>query len=136
MDTQGGCWEKRTRTMETKIENREPRKRHELAFKRDCVALHEKSGKSLKAFAAEMGVSHWNLRDRRRLYRTPTQPRSAEATEAELLRLRREVESLRPQRDLLKKPWASLPNPSRTLRAPERDGERTPCLSGRLTKRR
>ncbi len=41
--------------METKIENREPRKRHELAFKRDCVALLAKSGKSLKAFAAEMG---------------------------------------------------------------------------------
>ena len=43
--------------METKTENREPRKRHELAFKRDCVALLEKSGKSLKAFAAEMGLA-------------------------------------------------------------------------------
>ena len=68
--------------METKTENREPRKRHEPAFKRDCVALLEKSGKSLKAFAAEMGVSHWNLRDWRRLYRTPAPPRSAGAAEA------------------------------------------------------
>ena len=29
--------------MEPKIENREPRKRHELAFKRDCVAPLEKT---------------------------------------------------------------------------------------------
>ena len=111
VDTEGGCGEKRTRTMETKIENREPRKRHELAFKRDCMALLEKSGKSLKAFAAEMGVSHWNLRDWRRLYRTPAPPRSAEATEAELLRLRREVESLRAQRDVLKKALGILAEP-------------------------
>ena len=50
--------EKKSRTMEPKIENREPRRRNEEAFKRDCVALLEKSCKSLKALAAEMGVSH------------------------------------------------------------------------------
>ena len=88
VDTEGGCGEKRTRTMEPKTEDREPRtesreprRRNEEAFKRDCVVLLEKSGKSLKAFAAEMGVSLWNLRDWRRLYRTPAPPRSAEAAE-------------------------------------------------------
>jgi putative transposase len=57
--------------MEAKAETREPRKRYEEAFKRDCVALLATSGKGLRAFAAEMGLNHWNLRDWRRLYRTP-----------------------------------------------------------------
>ena len=81
----------------------EPRKKYDEAFKRDCIELLEKSGKSLKAFAAEMGINHWNLRDWKRLYRTPAAPRSAEQVEAELLRLRRENQSLKTQRDVLKK---------------------------------
>jgi len=32
--------------MEAKTETREPRKRYEEAFKRDCVGLLEKSGKA------------------------------------------------------------------------------------------
>jgi transposase len=97
--------------MEAKTETREPRKRYEEAFKRDCVALLEKSGKGLKAFAAEMGITHWNLRDWRRLYRTPVPARSPEQAEAELLRLRRENESLRAQRDVLKEALGILAEP-------------------------
>ena len=97
--------------MEAKTDTREPRKRYDEAFKRDCVALREKSGKGLKAFAAEMGINHWNLRDWRRLYRTPESPRSPEQAESELLRLRRENESLRAQRDVFKK---CLGHPCRT----------------------
>ena len=44
--------------MEAKTETREPRQRHEEAFKRDCVALLEKSSKGLKAFATERRINH------------------------------------------------------------------------------
>ena len=100
-----------TKTMEAKTDTREPRKRYDEGFKRDCVALLEKSGKGLKAFAAEMGINHWNLRDWRRLYRTPEPPRSPEQAESELLRLRRENESLRAQRDVFRE---CLGHPCRT----------------------
>ena len=76
--------EENTDIMEPKTETRAPRRRYEETFKGDCAALLEKGGKSLKAFAGEMGISHWNLRDWRRLYRTPVPPRSPEAVEAEL----------------------------------------------------
>ena len=97
--------------METNTEIREPRKRYDETFRRDCVALLEKSGKTLKAFAAEMGINHWNLRDWKRLYRAPEPPRSAEQTATELLRLRRENESLKAQRDVLKKALGILAEP-------------------------
>ena len=87
------------------------RKKYDEAFKRDCVMLLEKSGKDLKAFAVEMGVSHWNLRDWKRLYSTPPEPRSNEEMEAELLRLRRENEGLKTQRDILKKALGILIEP-------------------------
>ena len=97
--------------METNMETREPRKRYDETFRRDCVTLLEKSGKTLKAFAAEMGINHWNLRDWKRLYRPPEPPRSAEQTATELLRLRRENESLKAQRDVLKKALGILAEP-------------------------
>jgi transposase len=97
--------------METKTERAEGGKRYDEAFKRDCVALLEKSDKGLKAFAAEMGINHWSLRDWKRLYRTPAAPSSAEQNQAELLRLRRENQSLKAQRDVLKKALGILAEP-------------------------
>ena len=97
--------------METRTEPPKGRKQYEEAFKRDCVALLEKSGKTVKAFAAEMGLNHWNLRDWKRLYRTPAPARSPEQVETELLRLRRENESLKAQRDVLKKALGILAEP-------------------------
>ena len=97
--------------METKPESPKERQHYDEAFKRDCVALLEKSGKTLKAFALEMGVNHWNLRDWKRLYRTPVVPRTPEQHETELVRLRRENESLRAQRDVLKKALGILAEP-------------------------
>jgi transposase len=89
--------------METNKQREQKRKRYDEGFKRDCVALFERSGKSIRAFSAEMGVNHWCLRDWMRLYRPPAPRLSAQESEAELVRLRRENESLKAQRDVLKK---------------------------------
>lgn len=89
--------------MENNTQREPKRKRYEEGFKRDCVALFERSGKSIKAFATEMGISHWCLRDWMRLYRAPAPRLSAEESQAELMRLRRENENLKAQRDVLKK---------------------------------
>jgi transposase len=65
----------------------------------------------MKEFAAEMGVTYWNLKDWKRRYSAPPEPRSGEELEAELLRLRRENESLKTQRDVLKKALGILVEP-------------------------
>jgi transposase len=83
------------------------RKRYDAAFKRDCVALLEQSGKTLKEMAGELGIAVWSLRDwrqRARRANAPARvPQTLEEKDTELIRLRRENESLRTQRDILKK---------------------------------
>ena len=39
------------------------KKQYDEAFRRRAVALLESSGRPLKELAAELGVTHWNLRD-------------------------------------------------------------------------
>jgi len=39
------------------------KKQYDEVFRRNAVALVESSGRSLKEIAAELGVTHWNLRD-------------------------------------------------------------------------
>jgi len=93
--------------------NEQPRTRRTFdeAFKRDAVALLLSGGRSAKQVAQDLGVSTWNLRDWRRLY-GPTAPvRTQEQLEAELRALRRENQSLRTQRDILKKTLGILADP-------------------------
>ena len=87
------------------------RRRFDEAFKRDAVALALKGDKPLKQLARELGVSHWNLRDWKRMYGPPEPVRSAEELQAELRALRRENEQLRTQRDILKKTLGILAEP-------------------------
>jgi transposase len=94
--------------MEPKLKPRRKGERYDEAFKRDCVALWEQSDKTMKAMAAELGIAAWNLREWRQRYQgggKPVEPgaQSSEGQETELRRLRRENESLRAQRDILKK---------------------------------
>ena len=101
--------------MQTETTPTEPtaKRRHfDEAFKRDAVALLLQGDKPLKALARELGVSHWNLRDWKRLYGPPAPVRSAEILQAELRALRRENEHLRAQRDILKKTLGILAEPS------------------------
>lgn len=82
------------------------------SFKRDAVALLLKGDKPVKQLAGELGVSQWNLRDWRRRYGPVMPAKSVEQLEAELRTLRRENESLRTQRDILKKTLGILVEPS------------------------
>src|SRR5580692_1774987 len=84
------------------------RRKYDEAFKKQAVALLESSGRSLNQVAAELGVSHWNLRDWREIYgRRSTPAQLAEQLE----RLRGELAEVRGQRDALKKALGILSPP-------------------------
>jgi transposase-like protein len=90
-------------------------------FKRDAVALLE-SGRKAAQLARELGISPWNLRDWKERYGTGAaavslpQARSAGLANAggssavaaavEIAALRRELDSIRAQNDILKKALA------------------------------
>lgn len=104
------------------------RRSYDEQFKRDAVALIE-GGRKIHPLARELGISHWNLREWKSRYGTGAvaaglQARSAPqakldeaspvAMAAELADLRRELETTRRQRDILKKALAivSQENPN------------------------
>jgi transposase len=94
--------------------NEEPkpaRRTFDETFKRDAVALLLQGDKRVKQLAQELGVSPWNLRDWREQYGPSAPAKTTEALEAELRLLRRENESLRTQRDILKKTLGILAEP-------------------------
>lgn len=89
-------------------------------FKRDAVALLE-GGRKAAQLTRELGISHWNLRDWKDRYGTgaavESQPArsarlanaggsSAVATAVEIASLRRELDAIRAQNDILKKALA------------------------------
>ncbi len=82
------------------------RRSYTAEFKREAVRLMETSGKPVAQLARDLGVNDNNLYRWRSLYGSQP-PRAAHGKvaemEAELKRLRREVEVLRAERDILKK---------------------------------
>ena len=100
--------------------NKVKRRRYDEQFKRDAVALLE-GGRSASQLARELGVSVWNLRDWKDLFGSGSaaanlQARSAQQVSAvaagavahavELADLRRELDAVSRQRDILKKALA------------------------------
>ena len=95
--------------MDEPAKSKRKRQRYDEAFKKQAVALVQTSGRSLNQVAAELGVSHWNLRDWREIYGQRSTPvQLAEQVE----RLRAENAELRDQRDALKKALGILSTPS------------------------
>ncbi len=97
------------------------RRRYDEEFKREVVALILQGERSINVLARELGISHWNLRDWKARYgtgaaaagrpaRSAVQARGGEASPvamaAEMVDLRRELEAVRRQRDILKKALA------------------------------
>lgn len=89
--------------------NKKARRRYDEAFKKQAVALVESSGRSLNQIAAELGVSHWNLRDWKEIYGRRSTPAQLQE---QLQRLRGELAEAREQRDALKKALGILSTPS------------------------
>jgi transposase len=90
------------------------KKQYDQAFRRSAVALVEGSGRPLKEIAAELGVTHWNLRDWTKKHgrSRPVQAATAAQMEQEMARLRRENQSLQARCEVLKKALGILAEPS------------------------
>ncbi len=95
--------------MDERNETKRSRRKYDEAFKKQAVALVETSGGSLNQIAAELGVSHWNLRDWREIYGRRSTPAQLQE---QLEGLRAENAELRGQRDALKKALGILSAPS------------------------
>jgi transposase len=95
--------------MDERNETKRSRRKYDEAFKKQAVALVETSGRSLNQIAAELGVSHWNLRDWREIYGRRTTPAQLQE---QIEGLRAENAELRGQRDALKKALGILSTPS------------------------
>ena len=91
---------------------RQPRRSFDEGFKRDAVALLLHGEKPAAELARALGVDPKSLREWRQRLGPPTPARSPEQLEAELRALRRENDSLRAQRDILKKTLGILVEPS------------------------
>jgi len=92
------------------------KKEYDEAFRRHAVALVESSGRSLKEIAAELGVTHWNLRDWTKKHgrNQPVPAATPDEMQREMTRLRRENQSLQARCDVLKKALGILAEPSGT----------------------
>jgi transposase len=97
--------------MNEEIKPKRIKRRFDEAFRRQAVALVETTGKPLREIAAELGVTHWNLRDWKAIYGRRSTPAQLEE---QLQRLRAQNASLRDQRDALKKALGILAEPSRS----------------------
>lgn len=97
-------------------ENGPGRKRYDEAFKRSAVEMWLKSGKSAAEVAGELGINANTLQMwKQRMGVVPsgrTSPPTMEELEAENQRLRRELQSVIRQREILKKTLGILSSPS------------------------
>jgi transposase len=75
-------------------------RRYDEDFKRQTVALIQSQQRSLRQLSRELGVSEWSLSRWCKQYANPAA--------AEVARLRRELEFVSRQRDVLKKALAIL----------------------------
>lgn len=97
-------------------------RRYDDVFKRHAVSLVVDQGRPVRAVAQELGISEFLLYDWRRTLRpdashlrsvsAPAAVRSPAELEAENAALRRELEYVRQQRDILKKTLGILSEPS------------------------
>lgn len=85
--------------------------RYDESFRRQAVELWLRSGKKAEVVAGELGIRKWNLYEWRGQCKplpvggegSGGAPRTLEVVEAENLVLRRELDRIKEQRDILKK---------------------------------
>jgi len=95
---------------EDKVPEIKSRRKFDVTFKREAVALWVSSGKSAREVAAELGIPEKRLYVWKRGH-APASPSSQRQMESELAALRRENAHLRQQRDILKKTLGILSEP-------------------------
>lgn len=102
----------------TEFNKSKTRKKYDIQFKRQTVEHWLASGKTAVQIGRELGLNPTRLyawRDRLAPRNVPAeQPRSREELEAELVQLRRDNDSLRQQRDILKKTLGIISEPSKS----------------------
>ena len=84
------------------------RRRYSDEFKQDAIRLLETSGKPISAIERELGISHGLLRKWRKRFQVNPVNEQFEVSEVEQLQaqvraLKRELDSTRMERDILKK---------------------------------
>ena len=88
------------------------RKKYDRKFKQEAVALWLNSGKSAQVMAAELGLRDKQLYEWKKVFvPVPGAKLSVAEWEAQNLALRRDIELLRQQRDILKKTLGILSEP-------------------------
>ena len=97
----------------TEQQPKRPKRRFDDQFRRDAVALVHSSEKPLSEIAAQLGITHWNLREWLKRERREGLPTSVQELQRVIARLQRDNESLQAQRDILKKAMGILSVPSR-----------------------
>jgi transposase len=95
----------------------ERRNKYDKEFKINAIRLCEESGKNQRDFEKEMGIgngciSHW----KRELRQNDTKafPGNGISRDQEVARLKREIEILRQERDILKKAVGIFSKPTRS----------------------
>jgi transposase len=99
----------------TEKKPKRPKRRFDEEFRRNAVALVHSTGKPLSELAAQLGITHWNLREWLKRERREGQPASIRDLQQVIARLQRENESLQAQRDVLKKAMGILSTPNRNV---------------------
>ena len=109
----GEAWSNLEESMKDARPKRSKRQ-YDEAFRRNAVALVESSERSLAQIAAELGVSHWNLRDWTKKHgrNKPKPAATAAEMQREMARLRRENQSLTARCEVLKKALGILAEPN------------------------
>ena len=84
------------------------KRKYDTAFKQEALRLLEMSGKSVRQIEAELGITpgllhKWKVRYRLQAASGELKPSEEQELEAENRRLRRELELVRAERELLKK---------------------------------
>jgi transposase len=95
---------------EVQMSEIKPRRKFDVSFKRDAVALWSSSGKPARQIAAELGIEERHLYVWKKTHAPANAPTQSQM-EAELASLRRENALLRQQRDILKKTLGILSDP-------------------------
>src|SRR5258708_39860928 len=95
--------------MNEKVEPKRIRRRYDEPLRREAVALVESTGRRMSEIATQLGISHWNLRDWIPIYGKRS---TVGQLEARVRQLQQENARLRQQRDVLKKVWGILAEPS------------------------